>query len=108
MIALLTQVAAWRGAASIGAVGSETLNGTAEDIGSIAGITIAADSAVIVIGMRRENWTAVATLSGDGLTWAEIGEPVSDAGGESIAGTGLVWNYAIATGGTTVTDTRPR
>jgi hypothetical protein len=68
-------------------------NASAEDIGPIPGIvTTAAKAAVIVIGMRRTNWTSVATLSGDSLTWTEIAEAQTTTLGDVAH----VWDYALA------------
>jgi chemotaxis signal transduction protein len=42
-------------------------------VGPIDGdsLTVAANGIVFVLGQHRETWTSVATLSGDGLTWAQ-------------------------------------
>jgi PGF-pre-PGF domain-containing protein len=90
----IAQVAAWRGISTgdpIDALGTVSTNASQQNIGAISGITIAADSVVIVLGGKRDDWTSVATLSGDSLTWAEVGEPDSTAGGDA----GIVWDYAI-------------
>ncbi len=95
---LVAQCYAWRNvnlSNPISVLGAVTLNGSAADIGPITGLTVAANDTVVVLGMRRDNWTSVATLSGDTLTWVEAGEPISDAGGGTANGVGLVADYAI-------------
>lgn len=75
--------------------GSNFSSDSAQDIGAITGLTPAAnDAAVIVCGAKGDDWTSVATLSGDSLTWNEIGEPSSTTGTDA----GLVWDYAIISG----------
>lgn len=104
---MIAQVAAWRGVASspdpIDVFGTPFVAGAAQqNIGAITGLTPAAARAVIVVlGGKADDWTSVATLSGDGLTWAEIAETVATVGND----VGLVWDYAIETAGpTTVTS----
>jgi hypothetical protein len=101
---VIAQAAVWRGTGTdcnTVVVEQGTLRqGNLEfHIGPISGITIAANNMVIVLGERNSSaWTSVATLSNDGLTWAEIGEPEGDY-------INIVWDYAIDGGsGTTVTD----
>ena len=73
-------------------IGSVSLSGdAATNIGPITGLTPSAPkSAVLAIAGRGDDWTSVATLSGDSLTWAEIGEP-----DDATRAIGLVWDYAI-------------
>lgn len=101
---LACQIAAWDGVDPsnvLGASGSVASNGAAANIGPIPGITLAASGTVVVIGGKQDDWTSVATLTGDSLTWAEIGEPDSTSGADA----GMVWDYAIDPGsGTTVTN----
>jgi hypothetical protein len=59
-----------------------------------------ADAAVIVAAAKSDNWTSVATLTGDSQTWVEIGEPSSTLGSDA----GLVWNYALTTGTPSLTS----
>lgn len=74
-----------------GGSGIESLN-----IGPITGITTGANGKlVIVFGHKADDWTSVATLTGDGLTWNEIGEPSSTLGNDA----GEVWDYAISSTG---------
>lgn len=82
--------------------GATSENASAANIGPITGISgTVTDGAVIVVGARCDDWTSVADLSGDSLTWAEIGEPISILGQDA----GLVWDYAIWSGsGPTITD----
>lgn len=87
-------IAAWRSARPAQPVSLPGTIGTfasAADIGAITGITVPIGAVVVVVGGKLDDWTSVATLSGDGLTWAEIGETVSIAGSDA----GLVWDYAI-------------
>lgn len=69
------------------------------NIGPLTGCDSPAGGAVIVMGFQGNDWTSVATLSGDGLTWVEIGEPDSIAGSDA----GFVWDYALTPSLTTVT-----
>src|SRR5439155_1474058 len=72
-------------------------NATAQNIGPITGFTptnAGNNGAVIVLGHRADDWTSVATLSGDGLTWVQIGAPSSTLGTDA----GMVWNHAIYSG----------
>ncbi|MCI0430771.1 MAG: hypothetical protein L0210_09565 [Rhodospirillales bacterium] len=100
----IAQIAAWRGCDQsdpLDITGTISTNASAQNIGAIAGITLAANDAVIVVGGKRDDWTSVTALSGDSLTWAEIGEPDTTSGADA----GLVWDYAIDGGsGTTVTS----
>lgn len=77
----------------INVTGTTVGNASAEDIGPITGITTTVDkAAVICAGLRRVNWTSVATLSGD-LTWAEIAEAQTTTGGDVA----LVWDWGVMT-----------
>lgn len=52
--------------------GTHTAIASTQDIGPITGITpLTAGALVLVAGFKMDNWTSVATLSGDGLTWSE-------------------------------------
>src|SRR5207253_6902037 len=80
--------------ADLGAISN---NATAQNIGPITGFTptnAGNNGAVIVLGHRADDWTSVATLSGDGLTWVQIGAPSSTLGTDA----GMVWNHAIYSG----------
>lgn len=94
----LYQCATFRGThltTPIGVVGATSENASAANIGPVTGITAAAtDGAVIVIGGRCDDWTSVDLLTGDSLTWAEIGEPFTILGQDA----GMVWDYAIWSG----------
>ena len=74
---------------------TETVNATAaQNIASITGFTPSWDNTLIVVyGGKKDDWTSVATLTGDGLTWTERGEPFSTSGGDA----GMVWNTAPQT-----------
>ena len=69
-----------------------------QNIGAITGITTGASGkCTIVFGHKAGDWTTpngVATLTGDSLTWYEIGEPTSKLGTDA----GAVWDYAIHNG----------
>ncbi len=73
---------------------------------SMSGITAisptAVNGAIIVHGGTSDgSWTSVATLSGDSLTWGELGEPDTGTGND----VGMVWDWAPWTGGApTITD----
>ncbi|MGH7338901.1 MAG: hypothetical protein ACREKH_00260, partial [Candidatus Rokuibacteriota bacterium] len=92
------QCAAFRGThltTPIDVSGATSENASQQNIGAITGITpLADDGAVIVVGGKCDDWTSVAMLSGDGLTWVEIGEPDSVLGQDE----GLVWDHAIWVG----------
>jgi hypothetical protein len=62
-----------------------------QNIGPITGLTpTTAGSAVMVIGFKIDDWTSVATLSGDGLTWSELVDAFSISGNDA----GLVVDWA--------------
>jgi hypothetical protein len=84
-IAVFRGVYPWAPVAEVGSVGDFA---SAQNIGAISGITIGRRRAVVVIGGKRDDWTSVATLSGDSLTWFEVGEPDTTSGADA----GLVWN----------------
>lgn len=65
------------------------------NIGPIGGVAVLTGGAALVMGHRADDWTSVATLSGD-LTWVEIGEP-DDTGGDDG---GMVWDYGLASSAT--------
>jgi hypothetical protein len=92
------QCATFRGintADPIDAIGGNDENASQQDIGPIIGFTPAAnDGAIIVVGGKCDDWTSVDLLTGDGLTWVEIGEPDSILGQDE----GLVWDHAIWVG----------
>lgn len=76
----------------INILGSTSENASAQNIGAITGITpTVRDGVVIVCGGKCDDWTSVDTLTGDSLTWAEIGEPSSTLGQDA----GIVWDYAL-------------
>ena len=74
--------------AGVGTVGNFAAS---QNIGAIAGFTLDANDAVLVIGGKADDWTSVATLSGDGLTWAEDADNPSTLGLDA----GLVVDHAI-------------
>jgi hypothetical protein len=72
-----------------------SLDATGQDIGPLTGFTPINNNAVVIVcGAKADNWTSVADLTGDGLTWAEIGEPAAGGGTDA----GMVWDYAIISG----------
>ena len=76
-------------------VGTVSTNASQQNIGAIANAGVmGAEDMVLVVGGKRDDWTSVATLTGDGLTWNEIGEPDTTSGADA----GLVWNYALNPG----------
>lgn len=90
----LAQVAAWRNCTTMiphAIAGTVSTNGAATNIGPITGLTCPARDVVVVIGGKLDDYTSVATLSGDGLTWAEIAEVTSVAGADA----GMIWDYAL-------------
>jgi hypothetical protein len=111
---VIAAVSAYRGAdptVTAGAVYSSG-TGTTQNIGAIAGVPVPAGGVVIVAGAKADDWTSVATLSGDGLSWGECFDVPSTAGNDG----GMVVDYALAptavttaaktftvTGGTAVT-----
>jgi hypothetical protein len=99
----IAQIAAWRGARPaqpITVSGAIATNASAGNIGPITGITTPTGGAVVVIGGKLDDWTSVATLSGESLTWAEIGEPDTNTGNDA----GMVWDYALTPSATAVAD----
>lgn len=69
------------------------------DIGPIPGVAVRAGDIVVVWGLKGGDWINVPDLTGNGLTFTEIGEPsvVLDVSG------GFVWAWAKATVAVTVT-----
>jgi hypothetical protein len=97
---VIAQVAAFRGvnqSTPIDVTGADSENASAQNIGAITGITAtASDGAVIVVGGKCDDWNggSVDLLTGDSLTWNEIGEPWTQLGQDA----GIVWDYAIWSG----------
>ena len=100
----LAQVCAFRGSipnSPVDILGSASSNSSATNIGPISGITTTSGNGVIIVfGHRADDWTSVATLSGDSLTWVEIGEPDTTSGNDA----GQVWDYALFSSNVTVTS----
>ena len=99
----IASIAAWRGintSTPLDAQGTIATNVSQQNIGAITGISLGADDAVIVLGGKKDDWSAVDTLTGDGLSWVEIEQKSSIAGADA----GLIWDYAI-NGGSPVTVT---
>ncbi|HTK34539.1 MAG TPA: hypothetical protein VL358_04525 [Caulobacteraceae bacterium] len=94
---VLAQTLIVRGATTISAAGTVFTGASAQNIGPITGLNVTANQAVLVIGHKADDWTSVATLTGD-LGWAEIGEVFSTLGNDA----GLVWDIAIARSSLTV------
>lgn len=95
---VVMQVCAFRGVhpTPFDVQGATSSCASQQNIGAITGITTGASGkCVIVFGHKAGDWTSVATLSGDGLTWNEIGEPDSTSGTDA----GMVWDYAISASG---------
>jgi hypothetical protein len=82
----------------LAAINSPSSNASAQNIGAISGITVAPKNAVMVIGGKLDDWTSVALLTGDGLTWVED----TDTGNTSGSDNGLVVDHAISTSATSV------
>jgi len=75
--------------------GAASENASAQNVGPVSGITpLASDGAVIVIGGKCDDWTSVATLSGDGLTWVEDVDAFTILGQDE----GIVVDHAIWVG----------
>lgn len=97
---VIGQIFAFRGVDTsnpIPDLGANSGNASAQNIGPITGFTptnAGTDGCVIVIGHRADDWTSVAALTGDGLTWNEIGEPDSTSGSDA----GQVYDYALYSG----------
>jgi hypothetical protein len=65
------------------------------NIGPITGITpTVADYAVIVVGGRADDWTSVAPLTGDSLTWTETIDSFTTSGSDA----GMVADVGIRSG----------
>jgi hypothetical protein len=103
---LIAHCATWRGIDTsdpIDVVGTIASSGVStEDVGPITGITLGAGDLLIVGGMRRNDDTGdFLVLTGDSLTFAEIGQTSQSGGGQITQ----VWDYAIDGGsGTAVTS----
>jgi hypothetical protein len=100
----VAQMATWSGVSRrnpFGSLGVMTSNGSAQDIGAIAGITLPALHTLVVIGGKADDWTSVAALSQSGMTFAEIGETSTTTGADA----GLVWDYGTVDAGTALAVT---
>ena len=93
----------------ISVTGTLTGNSDAQNIGPIAGISPAANDLVIVIGARADDWTSVATITGDGLTWGNLFQAASTLGSDAglcafaaldAAATAITAKTIVVTGGT--------
>jgi len=97
---VIAQVFAFRGVDTTNPIpdlGPNSGNASAQNIGPITGFTPTGagnDGCVIVIGHKADDWTSVATLTGDGLTWNEIAEPDTTSGNDA----GQVYDYALYSG----------
>jgi hypothetical protein len=95
---MLAQAASFRGTKLSGVldnVAADSAWTTAQNCGPItACVPTGADGLVVVVAGKQDDWTSVATLTGDSLTWVEIGEPFSALGSDA----GMVWDYAIWVG----------
>ena len=95
----VSRVTAWRGVDPIqpfGPVSTAAQVSSSQDVTNIAPPAYApGDGAVIVMGSRLGSWTSAATLSGDGLAWAEAWDEAT-----AVTNT-LSWamDYAIWSGG---------
>lgn len=96
---ITAQIAAWRHvntARPIGVKGTIATNGSAQNIGAIAGITLGPKGMLIVVGGKLDDWTSVATLAQTGMTFVEIGETSLTTGNDA----GAVWDYGTVDAGT--------
>jgi len=102
----ITQIATFRNVHLLDPVpvmGVPGSNGAATNLGPIPAIqTSYSGGATVVVGARGDDWTSVATLTGDSLTWVEIGEPDST----TLDDGGLVWDYALIPTGPQVISTK--
>jgi hypothetical protein len=100
---VIAQVSAFRGVnttSPFDVQGATWSGSSGANIGPITGITTGSTGkCILVFGHRADDWTSVATLTGDSITWAEIGEPDSTSGNDA----GEVWDYALCNPATTVT-----
>lgn len=79
-----------------------------QNIGQITGFTPTTnDVLVVVFGGKKDDWTSVATLTGDGLTWAENFESVSTSGADAgmVVGSALIIGAPVAISNKTFTVT---
>ena len=95
----VSRVSAWRGVDPISpflSVSTAVQVGSSQDVTNIAPpASLPDDGAIIVVGSRLGTWTSAATLSGDGLSWAEAWDEAT-----AVTNT-LSWvmDYAIWSGG---------
>ena len=68
------------------------LNSSAQNIAYPTLDVLSPHSALIYIGWALKQWTSVATLTGDGGTAGEIGEPTTT---QSSIGQGIVWDWLV-------------
>jgi hypothetical protein len=71
-------------------IGAKTDGASAQNVGPLTGLTpTAAGAWVFVVAEKADDWTSVATLTGDSLTWNEITEVSTISGSDG----GLVIDY---------------
>lgn len=79
-----------------------------QNIGTIQGFTPTSDDVLVVVyGGKKDDWTSVATLTGDALTWAEGFESASTVSGDAgfVVDTAPVDGPPVAITGKTFTVT---
>lgn len=90
------QTAAFRGVGLTVVKRSTQLNSSAQNIGYPALTVPRANSLIIVVGWKQDDWTSVATLAG----MTEIGEPDTTTGDDQ----GLVWDFVLQTTPTNISS----
>lgn len=63
---------------------------SAQNMGAFASQEFASSGGAIYIGFKGDDWTSVATLTGDSVSWGSIDTHSQTAGNDA----GLAWNYA--------------
>ena len=94
VIAECVAISGSAGAAAFIQRGAVSSNVTTQNIGAIAGITgVLINNAVLVLGHKADDWTSIATLTGDSQTWNELSDAAKSTAGNDA---GIVWDYCIA------------
>ena len=100
---VIGRCAVWRGedsASPIDLVASAlSTNNDAQDVGPITGLTPGTGDLCLVVFGKADDWTSVATISGDGLTWSNVFQSTSTLGSDA----GIAVMAAVDSGGTAVT-----
>jgi len=77
------QMFSFRGAQTLVVGDILTDTGNVISIGPVPGIAVRTGAYVFALGSRANDWATITTLSGDGLTWVQVGNAGSESGGDA-------------------------